>query len=77
MISACNKNRTHNHLVRKRTIKCLAKLVSSAKSLSVHLQTKWLWVRVPLQSIKLQISRQFRAMTSLTFRQIEYGFTLK
>ena len=30
---------------------------SLAKWLSVRLRTKWLWVRVQLQSIKLQISR--------------------
>ena len=29
--------------------------------LSVRLQTKWLWIRDPLQSLKLQISRLFRA----------------
>ena len=38
-----NGNRTHNHLVYKRTLNHLAKL-----ALSVRLQTKWLWVRVPL-----------------------------
>ena len=27
-----------------------------AKWLSVRLQSKWLWVRIPLQSFKLQIS---------------------
>ena len=45
-------------------------LVSLAKWLSVHLQTKWLWVQVPLQSLKLQILRLFQAMSSLTFRQL-------
>ena len=44
--SDCNGTRTHNHLVRKRTLN--------------HLRTKWLCVRVPLQSLKLQISRLFR-----------------
>ena len=43
---------------------------SLAKWLSVRLRTKWLWVRVPLQSLKLQISRLFRARCSLTFRQL-------
>ena len=38
--------------------------------LSVRLWTKWLWVRVQLQSLKLQISRLLRARISLTFRQI-------
>ena len=41
-----------------------------AKLLSVRLRTKVLWVRVPLQSLKLQISRLFRARSSLTFRQL-------
>ena len=40
------------------------------KWLSVRLWTKWLWVRVPLQSLKLQISRLFWARSSLTFRQL-------
>ena len=40
------------------------------KLLSNHLRTKWLWVRVPLLSLKLQISRLFWAMNSLTFRQL-------
>ena len=40
-LSDCNGTRIHNHLVRKQT-----------KWLSVHLQTKWLWVRIPLQSCK-------------------------
>ena len=39
--------------------------------MSVPLRTKWLWVRVPLQSLKLQISRLFRARSSLTFRQLK------
>ena len=38
-----------------------------AKSLSVRLRTKWLWIRVKLQSLKLQISRLLRARSSLTF----------
>ena len=41
-LSDCN--RTHNHLVHKRTLIQLTKLV--------HLLTKWLWVRVPLQSLQ-------------------------
>ena len=48
--------RTHNHLVRKRI---LSHLDSLAKWLSVPLRTKWLWVRIPLQSLKLQIWRLF------------------
>ena len=54
-ILLCNGTSTHNQLVRKRTLKHLAKLASLAKWLSVLLRIKWLWVRVPLQSLwKLQ-----------------------
>ena len=60
---ACNGTRTHNHIVRKWTFK-QAILV---KCLSVRLRTKWLWVCVLLQSLKLQISRLFCARSSLTF----------
>ena len=49
LLSDCNATQTHNYLVCKRTLNHLAKL---AKWLSVHLQTKWLWVRVLLQSHK-------------------------
>ena len=54
-------------------------MVSLTNWLSVSSQTKWLWVWVPLQSLKLQILRLFRARSSLTFRQltIECRFTLK
>ena len=51
----CNGTRTHNYLVRKRTLNYLAKLANFAEWLSVRLQTKWLWVRVPLQLRKSQI----------------------
>ena len=51
-LSDCNWTRTHNHLVRKRTLNHLTKLISLAKWLSVRLRTKWLWVQVPLQSLK-------------------------
>ena len=48
------------------------------KWLGVRLRTKWLWVRIPLLSLKLQISCLLRARSSLTFRQtIKCGFTLK
>ena len=47
------------------------KPASLAKWLSVHLQTNWLWVRVSLQSLNLQISRLLRARNSLTFRQLQ------
>ena len=43
---------------------------SFTKWLRVHLWTKWLWVRVPLQSLKFQISRLLQARSSLTFRQL-------
>ena len=53
-------------------------LTSLAKWFSVRLQTKWLWVRILLLSLKLQIWRLLWARISLTFRQIiECGFTLK
>ena len=45
-------------------------LASLAKSLSVSLETKCLWVRIPLLPVKLQISRLFREKTSLTLRQL-------
>ena len=45
-------------------------LASLAKWLSVCLLTKWLWVRIPLLSLKLQIWHLFRARSSLTFRQL-------
>ena len=63
----CNWTRTQNHLARKRTLNYL---VSLAKWLSVRLLTKWLWVRVQLQSVKFQISRLLRARRSLTFRKL-------
>ena len=42
-----------------------------AKWLSARLRTKWLWVRVPLLSPKLQISHLFQARSSLMFRQLK------
>ena len=49
-----------------------------AKWLSVRLRTKWLWVRIPLLPLKLQIWRLLRARSSLTLRQtLDCGFTLK
>ena len=44
---------------------------SLAKWLSDHLQTKWLWFRILLLSLKFQISSMFRARSSLTFRQLK------
>ena len=55
-LSECNEIRTHNHLVYKRTLNHLAKLASLAKWLSVLLRTNWLWVQIPLQSLKLQMA---------------------
>ena len=53
-----NGTQTHYLLVSKGTLNHLVKkiekiLASLAKWLSVCLQTKWQWVRVPLQSLKL------------------------
>ena len=55
-------------LVRKRTLNHLLSLI---KWLSVCLRTQWLWVRVLLKSLKLQISCLFRARSSFTFRQLQ------
>ena len=67
---AVNPVRDDKYLVAKLKIFNKIKLGSLAKWLSVRLRIKWLWVRIPLQSLKLQISRLFRARTSLTFRQL-------
>ena len=48
----------------------LNQFASLAKWLSVRLWIEWLWLRVPLQSLKLQISRLLPAESSLTFRQL-------
>ena len=62
---------TLKRLVRRRKI---TKIQLSQKpnvwpnGLSIHFRTKWLWVRDPLQLLKLQISQLFRARSSLTFR---------
>ena len=46
--------------------------------MSVCLRTKWLWIRIPLLSLKLQVWRLLQARSYLTFRQtIECRFTLK
>ena len=46
--------------------------------MSVRLRTTWLWVRISLLLLKLQIWRLLRARSSLTFRQtIGCGSTLK
>ena len=41
------------------------------KWLSVHLETKWLWIRDPSLSDKFQISHLFQASNSLAFRQLQ------
>ena len=77
-ISDSNEIQTHNHLLCKKTLNCLTKLASLAKWLSVCLQTKWLWVRISLLSLKLQIWCLLQARSSLTFRQTtDCRFTLK
>ena len=51
---------------------------SSAIWLGVRSRNKWLWVQIPLLSLKLKIWRLLRARSSLTFGQtIECKFTLK
>ena len=42
-----------------------------AKLLSARLQFKWLWDRISLLSLKLQISCLFRARSCLIFRQLQ------
>ena len=66
--TAANGIQTQNRLVRKQTPNQLAKL---AKWVSVRLRIKWLWVRIPLLSLKLQILHLFCARSSLTFRQLQ------
>ena len=56
LFNDCNGIRTHKHVVLKRT-------------LSVRLRTKWLRVRIQLQSLKLQISRLFR-VRSFTLKRV-------
>ena len=70
-----NGIQSHNHLIRKLTLDHLASL---AKRLSVHLRTKWLWVRILLLSLKLQIWCLLPGRSLLTFREaIECTFTLE
>ena len=78
MTSDSNDIRTHNHLIRKRTLNYSAKQASLAKWLNVRLQTKRLWVLILFLSVKLQIWRLLLTRSSLTFSQIvECRFTLK
>ena len=76
-LSDCNGIRTYNHLVGKRKLNHLVTLATLVKCLIVHLPTKWLWVRISLQSTEYQISRLLRARCSLTLRQLECRYTLK
>ena len=64
-LSDNNVIRTHNHLVHKQTLNHLAKLAWNwAKWLSVHIETKWLWVRITLLSLNLQlIDTNFSALS--------------
>ena len=56
----------------------LNQLASLAEWLSVHLRTKWLWLRMSSLSLKSQMWPLLQARSSLTLRQtIECGFTLK
>ena len=45
-------------------------LASLAKWLSVRLRIKWLWVRVPLQSLNLEMWCLLREGSSLRFREV-------
>ena len=59
---------THKHLVRKRLLKHLAKPASLAKWLSVHLWSKYLWIRFPLLPFILLVipkKGQFYNLTAL------------
>ena len=56
--SDCNWTRTQNHLVLKRTLNTRTKWPNGwvfGQMVSVHLRTKWLWVRVQLQSLKMTL----------------------
>ena len=84
-LSDCNWTRTHNHLVCKWTLNHLAKLTKwlscvvsaylrsefDSMSLSCHIRaSEWLWVRVQLQSLKLQTWPLLCARSSLTFMKL-------
>ena len=68
MIRTCSLMHQTVHISNHNTAQSFGQ---SAKWLSVPLQTMWLWVRVQLQSVKLQILRLFRAKSSLKFRQLQ------
>ena len=62
-LNECNWTRAQNHLVRKRTLDKFGQMVGC-------LFTKWFWVRVQVQSRKLEISRLLWTRSFLTFRQL-------
>ena len=64
-LSDCNWTRTHNRLVRKRTLNHLAKL---AKWLSVRLRTKWLWIQVQFQSQRPLVRKNFLVLAMLFWK---------
>ena len=68
-----NEIQTRSHLLRKRTLNHLAKL---GRWLSVRLRTKWLWVRIPLLSLKL-FSNFGLSFSSLFFFYLCYFLPLK
>ena len=74
-LSDRNGIRTHNHSIRKRILNHLAKLVGVSKCswLRVNLQTKWLWVRIPLLSLDfliLRVASHFVIIVMLYFKNI-------
>ena len=78
-LSNCHDTRTHNHLVRKRTLNCCENLsvrciwlyviFMSRTRFRVNPHSIVAWT-VPLQSLKLQISRLFRSRSYLTLSEI-------
>ena len=68
--SDCIGTQSYNHLVNEHST-IYPNYASLAKWLSVRLRTKCVWVWIPLQTRNLQISRLFRARSSLTFRQLQ------
>ena len=82
-ISLCHFNgiQTHNHLVRKWTLKHVAKfnhnyLASFAKRWRFPLRAKWLWFQTLLKPVKPQILRLFQARSLLILRQLQKVYSL-
>ena len=65
-LSVSNGIRTHNHLVRKRTLNHLAKKAS-------FLQTKWLWVQIPLLSPQRSILKKINVTIKLICILIQFS----